>query len=233
MKEYFLHSSFAGTQTFIFHYQSHSKKTRDAVFILKGLYGGHDPSGNSWDNGLISLLQEDHHVIIIRTGRLESEDEKTQFEGKTFQQECQDFKSAYEYCRGSLLSKEARAHGIAMSFGGTTLLGCPSVLKSMDTVLFIGSGCGRNLETTKPLLSTMPKTDVLLSSIYSFRGAFVFLHGGLDDVVPLESQRRIFSSAANVRVRAWIEYPALNHKLSDSSGSQLTTLINRHFRHFL
>jgi len=226
-----LPSSFADTETTIYHYPA-AQESLQAAFVLKGLYGGHDPAGHSWDNELIPLLQPDYHVILVRTGRLEVEDKKAQFERKTFQQECQDFEHAFEYCRENVLEKDTLIHGIAMSFGGTTLLGLSPVLHSMNTVMFIGSGCGRNPETTKPLLSTLPETEILLESIKKFTGSFVFLHGGKDAVVPLESQRKIFDAADNASVRAWIEYLALGHELDDESGSYLAQLANTHFRHF-
>ena len=136
------------------------------------------------------------------------------------------------YTIEKVLPKNVRMHSIALSFGGTTLLGLPAVLRAMDTVLFIGSGCGRNPETTKPLLSTLPDTNILLTAIRSFERSFLFMHGGRDTIVPLESQKKIFSSAENAAVRAWIEYPSLGHELDDVSGSRLAVLANHHLRSF-
>lgn len=231
MDEHILESSFEGTKTIIYHYPVVQKGV-GAVFVLKGLYGSHVPSGGSWDNELVALLQKDHHVICVRTGRLDAESKQEQFEGKTFKQECEDVAHAFAYAKENLLTKDTRMHSIALSFGGTTLLGLPIVLQAMDTVVFIGSGCGRNPQTTKPLLSTMPDTDTLLSAIETFRRSFVFLHGGRDTVVPLESQQKIFSSAKNAAVRAWVDYPSLGHELDDTSGSRLAVLANQHLSNF-
>lgn len=232
MHEYFLPSSFSGTKTTLYHYPAANGAFR-TVFILKGLYGGHTPSGNSWDNELVSLLRSNHNdVILVRTGRKDAEDKKEQFEGKTYQQECQDFVDAVEYCKENVVRKGTPLCAIAMSFGGTTLLGLPSVLQSMNTVVFIGSGCDRNPETKKPLLSTLPSMETLLASIEAFKGSFAFLHGGNDTVVPLDSQQKIFTFAKNARVRAWIEYPTLDHELNDPSGSQLAVLASKHFAEF-
>ncbi len=231
MSEHTLESPFKGTKTSVYHYPA-AQEEADAVLVLKGLYGGHIPSGDSWDNELVELLRHDHHVICIHTGRLDAENKKEQFEGKTFEQECEDVARAFDYARKRLLPESTRLHSIALSFGGTTLLGLPSVLCAMDTVVFAGSGCGRNPETTKPLLNTLPDTDILLSAIKTFKRSFVFLHGGRDTIVPLESQQKIFSSAENAAVRAWIEYPSLGHELDDTSGSRLAILANQHLRSF-
>jgi dienelactone hydrolase len=231
MSEHFLESSFEKTQTSIFYYPA-LEESRDAVFILKGLYGKHIPSGDSWDNELVALLQSDHHVICIRTGRLDAEEKKEQFEGKTFAQECEDVANAFAYARRNLLAENVRMNAIALSFGGTTLLGLPAVFQSMDTVVLIGSGCGRSLGTTKPLLSTLTDTDTLLRTTEQFKRTLVFLHGGRDTVVPRESQQKIFSSAESTAVRAWVEYPSLGHELDDVSESKLATLANCHLRNF-
>lgn len=231
MRAHTLPSSFEKTKTTLFHYPS-QRKTRNAVFIFKGLYGEHLPSGRSWDNELVRLLKKDHHVFLVRTGRRDVVDKQEQFTGKTFKQECEDVARAFTFARANLMPQGARVYGVALSFGGTTLLGCSSVLGSMETVVCIGSGCGRSTETKKPLLSTLPDTPQLLAAMERFRSALVFIHGGLDAVVPLESQKKIFAGARRAKMRTWIEYSRLGHELEDATGSHLAVIANRHLRAF-
>ncbi len=223
MQEHVVPSVFVGTQTTIYHYPSTQKSGR-AVLILKGLYGGHNPaktgSDASWDNLLVERLQHAYHSILIRTGRGVSEDKQAQFEGKTFAQECLDIETAMAYCREHLFPADTRWATVALSFGGTTLLGTPELLHSFETAVFIGSGCGRSPTTTKPLLDTLPQTEALLNSIQKFGGHFFFLHGERDTIVPLGSQKMIYENANDADCRAWVEFPGLNHELEKASGGE-------------
>ena len=53
----------------IYHYPS-IRPSKKVILILKGIYGEHVPDGNSWDNALVKLLQNDYHVVFVRTSRL-------------------------------------------------------------------------------------------------------------------------------------------------------------------
>ena len=231
MNQYSVASSFEDRDTLIFHYPAQNK-TGEAVFILKGLYGAHTPFGDSWDNKLIELLQNDYDVFLFRTGRTEMESKPGQFEGKTFAQECTDLERAASYVFKHLLPGNPLVHCVALSFGGTTLLGTPSVLERMQTIVLISSGCGKNPETTKPLLSTLPNSDILLRPLHTFSGSFIFIHGGMDTIVPADSQRKIYEVASKTKVRAWIEYPSLGHELEDTMGSRLPDIANEYLRIF-
>lgn len=192
-------------------------------------------SNASWDNLLVERLRDTHHAILIRTGRGTGEDKQKQFEGKTFAQECADIETAMTYCREKLFPTDTRWAAVALSFGGTTLLGTHELLNSFETAVFIGSGCGRSPTTTKPLLSTLPGTEVLLCSAQQFQGNFFFLHGREDTVVPLESQKMIYANANGAACRAWVEFPGLNHELEKvpGNGSEIplraTQLLNGFF----
>ena len=221
MQEHTVRSSFRDTRTIIYYYPSVQKSDR-AVLILKGLYGGHDPAKTgknaSWDNLLVERLRDHYHTVLIRTGRGAHSDKQAQFEGKTFAQECTDVETAAAYSRENLFQAPMRWAAVALSFGGTTLLGTPVLLTSLETVLFVGSGCGRSATTTRPLLSTLAETDRLLEPIARFTGNFFFLHGGRDTVVPLESQKMLYENAQQAFCRGWIDFPGLNHELEEATG---------------
>jgi hypothetical protein len=232
MSTYAIPSRFLETKITIFHYPS-LQDSKKVVLIMKGLYGEHDfakmGDDGSWDNKLISLLQENYHLVLVRSGRLEAETRIAKFEGKIFQEEVGDIEDAIAYCKKEIFSKDFKWSSVALSFGGTTLLGVPSILSSMETVIFANSGCGKSATTTKPLLSTLPETSALLRSMEIFKGNFFFLHGGKDLVVPLESKKMIYGTASEAKCKGWIEFPDLDHELQNQSTkkSELPSIVNR------
>lgn len=201
----------------IYHYPS-IEPSKKVLLVLKGIYGEHIPYGNSWDNTLIKLLQNDHHLIFIRTSRLNDKVDREAFVGKNFEQECTEVENAFEYCNKNIFLNEYVWGCVGVSFGGTTLLGTTHVLSQMKIVIMIGSGCGRNPETTKPLLSTLPETEQLLHSLDSYHGTFIFLHSEGDIIVPIDSQRLIYNRAIkNFTKYEWVDLPNLDHSLRDTT----------------
>lgn len=228
-------SAFFG-ETVIFHYPA-KEKTNQAVLLLKGLYGQHVSEGTqskqSWDNQLVYLLKNKYDIFLFNAGRREVDKKKEAFAGKTFQQECDDIQNAFTYCKENILREDIVWGSVAMSFGGTILMGCPGILQIMQNVIMIGSGCGKSSTTIKPLLSTLPETSELLQSISSYKGSLYFLHGGKDAVVPKESQKEIYENATGCFSRGWIEFPSLDHELNESvSGVSYTAALVEKFLYF-
>ncbi len=227
MHSYEIPSTFV-RRTVIFHYSA-EQKTNRAVFILKGLYGEHVPPNigakQSWDNELIDLLKAQYEVFIFNTGRHNTHDKKEAFVGKTYQNECDDMKRAFAFCREKILKRDFLQEIITMSFGGTVLMGCPEILETAQSVVMIGSGCGKSPTTTKPLVSTLPDAPDLLKAISKFTGSLYFLHGGKDTIVSLESQKKIYESAAYCFSRGWIEFPELDHELNNPKTGESHTAI--------
>lgn len=201
----------------IYHYPS-IEPSKKVLLVLKGIYGEHVPDGTSWDNTLIKLLQNDHHLIFIRTSRLNDKVDREAFVGKNFEQEYTEAENAFEYCNKNIFSNKYVWGCVGVSFGGTTLLGTIHVLSQMKMVIMVGSGCGRNPETTKPLLSTLPETEQLLHSLDSYHSTFIFLHSEGDIVVPIDSQRLIYNRAIkNSTKYEWVDLPNLDHSLRDTT----------------
>ena len=97
----------------------------------------------------------------------------------------------------------------------------------------VGSGCGRNPETTKPLLSTLPETEQLLQSFDNYSGTFIFLHGEADTVVPSDSQQMIYDRAIKHSTKhEWVSLPNLDHGLKDADTreSHMTEIVSRYVR---
>lgn len=226
MKIYQIPSCFNNTSTLIYHYPARNDSEK-VLLLLKGLYGEHKPTGDDvicWDMELIKLVNDNYHVLVIQSGRLAGITGISVFVGKTFDQECSDVEKAFKYCLTHLFNKEMRWMAIGSSFGGTTILGASDVLLKMETVVLIGSGSGKSENTTKPLLSTLFETEKLLSSLQKYVGNFFFLHGTHDDVVPLDSQRKIYDSLSkNIKYREWIECSEHNHQLINVNTNKLET----------
>lgn len=216
----------------VYHYPS-SKPSKKVLLVLKGIYGEHVPDGLSWDNELVKLLCEDYHLVLVRTSRLKNKVDGDAFIGKTFEQECSEIENAFDYCNKNTFSEDAVRGCVGVSFGGTTILGIPSVLSQMETVIMIGSGCGKNPGTTKPLLSTLPDTERLLHPLDDYRGTFIFLHGEADTIVPTSSQRLIYDRAAKHSAKhAWVSLPNLDHSLRKSvtKASRMAEVVARYVR---
>lgn len=215
METYEIPGLFSGNVK-IHHYPSR-KPSSKVVLVLKGIYGEHVPGGFSWDNELVKLLQDDYHIVFVRTSRLDGKVDRDAFVGKTFEQECFETENAFEYCNTNIFSKDLTWGCVGVSLGGTTLLGTPRIFSEMKTVVMVGSGCGKNPETTKPLLSSLPKAEQLLRPLDSYRDTFIFLHGENDTVVPEDSQALIYSRAAKHSAKhEWVSLQNLDHSLRES-----------------
>lgn len=214
METYEIPGLFSGNVK-VYHYPSITP-SKKVLLVLKGIYGEHVPDGNSWDNALVKLLQNDYHLIFVRTSRLDGKVDREAFVGKTFEQEYTEVVNAFEYCNKNIFSNTHEWASISVSLGGTILLAAPEILSQMKLVIMVGSGCGRNPETTKPLLSTLPETDQLLRSLDTYSGTFIFLHGEADTVVPTDSQQMIYDRAIKHSAKhEWVSLPNLDHGLKD------------------
>ena len=167
--------------------------------------------------------------MIFRTGRRDLEDKIESFQGKTFEQECEDVSSAFRFCVNNIVSNYRQWQCVGSSFGGTTLLGCPEIIQSMQNIVLVCTGCGRSSTTSKPLLSTLPPSEQLLISAIDYSGSLFFLSGEMDTVVPIESQRAVFDSFSKSSMRGWIRFPHLDHRLinEDADESNAAVLIGK------
>jgi hypothetical protein len=219
-KHYSIQSLFQSLliKAFIYPAQKQSSAT---VFILKGLYSVHDPKRtDSWERQLIDERGEEHTFVCINTARLSVADPTSRdaFVGKTFMQECDDISRMFEYLvKEGVVSKSLPIVIIAHSFGGTTLLGTPTVLKQASAVIMIASGCGKSPTTNKPLLSSLYTEEELLMPLRTYNGIFMYIRGTKDAVVPKESQDKIIAAATSARVRIVSDILDAEHNLTSST----------------
>jgi hypothetical protein len=221
MKKYSIISSFESLPIEIFWYPS--VKTKHTIIILKGIYGLHDPkSKKSWEIELIKELNPLYNILCINTARKQKngqDSDKELFINKTFKQECDDVWKVYDYLiNKKIISKKQKISIIGNSFGGTTLLGIPKLIKLASSIIMIGSGCGKKPGTTKPLLSTLPEEETLLKAMNSFTGNFSFIRGKNDTVVPEESQNKIIENANSAKINLLLNINKANHDLSPENN---------------
>lgn len=216
----------------IYQYPS-STPSKKVLLVLKGIYGEHVPNSDLWDNALIELLQSDYHIIFVRTSRLDEKVDLAAFVGKTFKQESDEVSNAFKYCKKNIFSKDFTWDCLGVSLGGTILLAIPEILSQMKLTVMVGSGCGRNPETTKPLLSTLPETEQLLQSLDNYHNDFIFLHGESDTIVPIDSQKMIYNRAAiNSAKHEWVSLPNLDHGLREinTKESHMAEIVAKYLR---
>ena len=229
MKSYKTASIFKSLPIEIFYYSA-KQKTRHTVILLKGLYGLHDSKSNtSWDNEVIKSLKGKYNFICINTARRETggkeKHNQKSFTGKTFKQECDDVYKAYQYLIDQkVISKEQKLSIMANSFGGTTLLGIPQLIRKSSSIIMVGSGCGKSLTTTKPLLKTLFNEDILLKAISSYKGIFAYIRGEKDTIVPKESQEKIIQAFKSASIKVVYEIRGAQHNLTSVTK---TNSINR------
>ncbi len=221
MKKYEIISSFKSLPIEIFWYPA-DKKTLQTIFFLKGLYGLHDPkSQDSWDNEIIKEAKRKYNFVCINTARekIDSPEKHSQeaFAQKTFKKECDDIYRAYLYLtEKNILKKTQKISIIGNSFGGTTLLGIPELIKQSSSIIMIGSGCGKSATTIKPLLKTLFSEKKLLKSISQYQGVFVYVRGSDDNVVPQASQNKIIEAVSKASIKIVYTLQNAQHNLSNS-----------------
>ena len=175
------------------------------------------PDGLSWDNALINycvrlpLHSWEPRLITGLTRR---------FVGKTFEQECAEVENAFEYYNKNIFSQDFIWGLSAFSWWHYSSWNSESSLAN-------GNGdngrecCGKNPETTKPLLSTLPDTEQLLHPLDDYRGTFIFLHGEADTIVPKSSQEMIYDRAARHSAKhEWIDLQNLDHSLRETNTKE-------------
>lgn len=229
MNKYTIFSSFESLPIEVFWYPC-EQNTKRIFLLLKGLYSIHDPlSADSWDTELIRAMNSECSFVCINTSRKgksnKERESKEAFIGKVFEQECGDVRLALQYLiDNKIISPTLELYVIGNSFGGTVLLGMPDLLKRTEGIMMIGSGCGKSLTTTKPLLSTLPEEEILLTPLRSCSGKFIFVRGALDTVVPKYSQDKIIENALSASVRVVYTIFGAGHDLNTKGEG---TTLNR------
>ncbi|MEN9881275.1 MAG: hypothetical protein RLZZ308_458 [Candidatus Parcubacteria bacterium] len=223
-------SHFGEGESEIFIYPSY-KETNKVLFIIKGLYGEHRPAFDSsvntkWDILFVNEFMKEFNVVCMNTSHKKNEvssgrdDRKNAYDGKMFEEEVCDVREVINRAKQFFLSrgkKELELYFFGKSFGGTLLLGLQEVLEA-KAIFMVGSGCGKSETTTKTLLKTMPKEVILLKNISNYtNGKLYFFRGGLDNVVPQESQEKIVNAVDKSKVE-YLILKGVDHEFEKVNG---------------
>jgi pimeloyl-ACP methyl ester carboxylesterase len=195
-------------------------KTNLVVLYLHGLYGDSLAVGSK-----SYKLQKNLHkklkvnTVLFSTSRdwnLYQKDsrEKIQeaFSLKTFQQEEEDIYDVIKLIldfKNELfnIKQKIRIVIIANSIAGTIVANFAYKFQEIRKIILCGSGMGGDSKT-KPILSTKPRTSILIRNAKKFQGKVYLLQGTMDNVVPKESGEKLLSV-----------FPAKNSKLIKIYGA--------------
>jgi len=194
------------------------------VFALKGLYGMHNPKrDDSWERELINTRNKTCTFVCINTARLSVTDQtsKDAFVGKTFMEECDDIERMFEHLiKEGVIATSLPIVFIAHSFGGTTLLGTPRVLKRASALIMAASGCGKSPTTDKPLLQSLATEEALLAPLRAYEGVYMYIRGTKDSVVPKDSQDKIINASVSAKTRIVTDVYNAEHNLTSNDSDK-------------
>lgn len=142
------------------------------------------------------------------------------FKNKTFKEESQDLADTIDLILDqskTLFGVEGvRLYIVGSSIGGTVTSTLKDKFKHIDKLVLAGTGTGYS-GSTKPILSTCPQENEVLSSVKSYKGELLFLQGSKDDVVPFEAQNKLFEGYKNAK-KEKIIIEGSNHNFSKING---------------
>lgn len=235
MKNKFKTSNFGSGNSELFLYLS-AAKTNRVIIILKGLYGYHFPLdknktslfGIKWEHSFIQYFHRTAHVICFNTSRIakfkqeDFQQRRESFEGKEYETELTDTRIIFSEAKTLLLKmgiQYPKFHLIGKSFGGTVLLGLPEIVHVASSVHFLGSGCGRDPDTKKPLLKSLYNESTLLKTVEEYKGYLTFFIGSDDTVVPIESQEKIIKASGAVMTKRF-EIKGADHEFEKINNQE-------------
>ncbi len=207
------------------------KKVSVVVLMVHGLYSETGtPRSKSKILGKKILEKNIANVVQFSSSRdwnifpSDGEYSKQQkaFEGKTFQQEANDLRDSIDFIIDQskylfgIEGKDIKFYIVANSIGGTVTSTLKDKFKYIDKIVLAGSGT-RSSDSAKPILSTCPAEKEILSCASSFIGSMLLLQGGLDIVVPIDSQNKLFESYKKAKAKK-IVIEGANHSFSEIKG---------------
>lgn len=171
--------------------------------------------------GNVFLYETSRNIYTFEDNEIVNDFEKYRktFEGKTFEDELSDVKTAVKYVVDTLaVKKEAKIHLIGSSLGGTlsSYLIKP-YKKYIKTIILLGSGIttkGKN----QPILKTYPPKEKILENFRSFSGNLILFQGTNDTVVPSNEARRIITDSKNAKTRKLIVLKGVDHTFKFING---------------
>lgn len=167
------------------------------------------------------------HVVHISTSRdwqfyssLPKYAQSEAFPGKTFDDEKNDIEDSFDYilnigekCFGAQIKK---LYVVANSWGGTVISSLVSKYPEIAKLVLCNSGI-RSTSTEHPIFTTVLSEDIVKRSATEYRDKLLFLHGELDEVVPVSFQDKLFDCYVKAD-KTRIDVPGANHNFSALFG---------------
>lgn len=144
---------------------------------------------------------------------LSFEEYRNSFEGKTFEDELADVKSALEFFKNTYLLevKNPKVCFVGFSLGGTLSSFLIQEYQYYLTNIFLfGSGIttrGHN----QPITNTYPDKQAILNNFIPFKGNITLVQGTNDTIVPQEEARQIIYQTKNAFSRSLIFLKDVDH----------------------
>lgn len=201
-----------------------ARPTTTVTVICKGLFGVFDPEHACAVNVLGNLLIEHgvSHVVFYNSSRdvtvsTEStfEDRARAFSKKTFNDELADLRKVVTYVIEHATElfgcdpEDVTLYLHGTSVGGTLALMLSTEYPQLKKLSLCAPPSSKG-NSRKPIVSTMPEQDTLLSVAQQFTGDLFLLYGEEDAVVPRESSFKILEHATHAHTSFRV-IPGANH----------------------
>lgn len=214
---------------------SPKQHTNIVTIVCKGLFSVFSPSHACGVNVLGDMLIDSNtsHVVFYNSSRDFSfkadsnfENRKAAFSAKTFNDELVDLHTVIQYVidhaqdEFDIRPSELMLYVHGTSIGGTISLMATAKFPQIRKLSLCAPPSNRG-NSQKPIVSTMPDSEVLLSVAGQFGGEMLLLYGGNDTIVPKESSLAIVSHAVKAKT-AVVTVPNADHDFRRLDGIETT-----------
>lgn len=200
-------------------------------FFIHGLYGS--CSERKYFRLARKLNKLGYHVILFNRSRspnysveLSFDEKKNFFIGKTFKDEIEDTKIAFNYSINNIIKKGQLINLVGFSLGGTLSSYLIENYKNyLNTIFLFGSGISsKNKE--RPIVSSYPSAKEIIKNFSRFQKTIVLIQGSKDVVVDIKEAREIiFSKQNNFSIRILIILEGVDHQFKTIFDKKATKLL--------
>jgi len=210
---------------------SPKQPTNIVTIITKGLYGVFNSNHTCGVNVLGNMLIESNtsHVVFYNSSRdfsitadSDFESRKNALKEKTFDDELHDLQIVIQHVidraknNFDIKPSEIILYLHGTSVGGTVALMVSAKFPQIKKLSLCAPAASRG-NSKKPIISSIPESELLFKAASDFKGEMFLLYGEEDTVVPKESSFAIINHATNARTRFSI-VPKANHDFRKLAG---------------
>lgn len=199
-------------------------------FFVHGLYG------SCFDNRYLNLAKKlnrkNYNVLLLDRSRLPGyklsfsfETKQKFFIGKTFRNEIEDLKIAYDYSQNNIIKKKSLVNLVGFSLGGTLISYLINDYKNyLNSIFLFGTGVSTK-NKNRPIVSSYPRSREILRNFSRFDKSIILVQGSKDSVIDGEEAKKIiFNRMGNFSTRILILLEGVDHqfkKLFDKDATEL------------